>query len=512
VLKRITSLFRRRQLDRDLFEELEAHFAIKQFHLEQQGVPPREAARQARLALGNCTLWQESTRREWTLPTLESLLQDISYGFRLLNKDRAFTIVVLTTLTLGIGANTAIFQLLNALLWSPLPIDQPNRLIRIRATNLPSTDRAWTGGRATSPVERQQVPYPLYQLLAARTDLFAVTAAILGQGEFATEIDNAPHRLHASVISGSYFSVLGLKSVQGRLLTPSDDIQGGPPEGWSVVISHNIWTRLFNKSPKAVGALINIERVPYRVLGVAPPNFDGIHPGVAVELWLPMSSFESLYPKWNWRNNPSQWSTRPFARLRPGVSMEQARNTLHLISPSLLAEVKDTQLSGIDLKRHLSIQLDPVSARNGFSPIANSYGPVLLLLLGAAAAVLLLAITNLTNLLLARGSVRQSEIAVRLALGASHGRVRRQLIAETLLLAVTGAFLSILFARWATQALLTAVSRDNIRITLATDFDWQALAFLARLSQFAGIFGYFWFKTAPKCNDCSEAISKRAMR
>ncbi|MCX6613359.1 MAG: ADOP family duplicated permease [Acidobacteria bacterium] len=481
MLKRLRKLFDRSQLDQDLNDELESHLALKQLYFERQGLAPAEAARQARLSLGNTTNWQESTRRNWTFPTLEAIFQDITFGLRILRKDKAFTSVIVITLLLGIGANTAVFQLLDSLLWNPLPVEKPDQLVRIRATNLPPGERAWLNGKAVKPVERLQIPYPLYEELAKRQDLFSGIAGISGQGAFAVEIDNNPHRLQSSVVTGSYFPVLGIQPAAGRFLSPADDIQGGPPEGWGVVISHRIWTSIFNRRPEAIGARITIERLPFHILGVTPEDFEGIHPGSRREIWLPVSSFETMFPEWNWRTNPAQWTIQPFARLRPGVNLEQVRNTLHQLSPSLLDHVRDPKLSGDSLKHHRAIQLDPVSARSGFSPIVNSYSPVLWLLLGAAASVLLLAVLNLTNLLLARATARQSEIAIRLALGASATRVRVQLLVETLLLATAGGGLGLIFAQWATHALLASMARDNTTITLNTDLNWNVLAFLALL-------------------------------
>jgi predicted permease len=481
MIERLRKLFRRRELDQDLADELESHLALKQLYFERQGLAPEEAARRARLSLGNTTKWQESTRSHWTFPLVESLLRDIRFGARILQKDMAFSLVIAVTLMLGIGANTAIFQLLNGLLWNPLPVESPEQLVRIRAINLPPGERAWMSGKSVKPVERLQIPYPLYVELGKREDLFSGLAGIMGQGAFSVEINNNPHRLQSSVVTGSYFPVLGIRPALGRLLGAADDIPGGPAEGWGVVISHKIWTSIFNRSADAIGTRILVERFPYRVIGVAPENFDGIHPGSTREIWLPASSFETMFPDWNWRQNAAQWTVQPFGRLKRGVDLDQLRATLQKLSPTLLNQVRDPKLSGVDLERHLAIQLDPVPAKFGFSAIVNTYSPVLWVLLGAAAAVLLLAILNLTNLLLARASARQSEIAIRLALGASRGRVRTQFLVETLLLASAGATLGLLFARWATQALLASMARDNTTISLNTDLNWQVLTFLAVL-------------------------------
>jgi predicted permease len=479
--QRIRALFGRQQLDQDLRDELEAHIAHKQLSLERQGIPSLEAHRLARLALGNTSSTTEDVRQQWTFPIFESILQDLSYGLRLLRKDFAFTAIILFTLALSIGANTTVFQLLSALLWQPLPVSQPQELVRIRAINLPPTDKAWANGRSVKPTERLQVPYPLYRLLADRKDLFANIAGISGQGNFALDLGTSSQPVRTSVVTGSYFPVLGIKPAAGRLLQASDDIQGGPPEGWGIVISHRLWVRLFGQSPTAIGKRVLVERVPYQILGVAPQSFSGVHPGVEVDLYLPLSSFEAMFPEWNWRTNNSQWTIQSLARLKPGMPLAKTNAILHNISKDLLQEVRDPQLSDEALEHHKAILLDAAAAGNGFSYIVNNYSPILWLLLGAAFVVLLLAVTNLASLMLARTSARHHEMATRLALGASPSRLRRQLLLETLLLSLGGLMLGIIFSQWATQALLVANSTDESAVTLQTNLSWKALAFLSGL-------------------------------
>ncbi|MBM3760073.1 MAG: FtsX-like permease family protein [Acidobacteria bacterium] len=367
------------------------------------------------------------------------------------------------------------------MLWQPLPVSHPEQLARIRAINLPPTEKAWLNGRSVPATERLQLSYPLYRLIGDRKDLFADHAGIMGQGRFSLEVDENTHRAQSTVVSGSFFPLLGLKPAAGRLLGRADDIQGGPSNGWGAVISHKLWKRMFGASHGVVGKRVRIERISFEILGVAPEGFEGVHPGVEVELYIPISSFESMFPDWNWRTSNAHWTVQTFARLNPNASLSEVNQTLHKISEALLTEVAETKLNQEDLKHHKAIQLDAVPASSGFSHVVRNYSPILWLLLGAAGTVLLLAATNLANLTLARTRARRSEIATRLALGASYARLRRQLLLETSLLAIAGIALGVIFAEWATCGLLLAISNDGSALPLKIEPGWHGIAFLSLL-------------------------------
>jgi hypothetical protein len=294
---RLRSLLNRRRLDADLNEELAAHLAFKQESLEAEGLAAGEASRQARLALGNATAWKERTREQWILPRLEGLWRDVVFGSRRLAKDKIFTTVALLTLALGIGANTAVFTLLNSLLWRALPVREPGELVRIRVTNLPPTERAWAGGRAIEPSERRQISFPMYEALGRRQQIFDGICGRAGHGQMVVEIAGVPCRLRMSVVTGTYFAVLGVEPAIGRLLSPADDIPGGPPGGLGIVISHSTWSNIFARRADIVGTRITAQQVPFTIIGVAPPHFHGVNPGVEEDFWLPLSTFETLYPK-----------------------------------------------------------------------------------------------------------------------------------------------------------------------------------------------------------------------
>jgi putative ABC transport system permease protein len=476
-LERLKSLRDRRRLDQELDDELAAHLAFKHAALEREGLSTEEASRQAHLAVGNTAVWKEAARAEWTFPRLEDWWRDIVVGFRLLRKDRLFTAVALITLTLGIGANTAVFTIMNALLWRELPVREPDRLVRLRLTNLPPGERHWSSGKAVVPKERIQLSYPLFEVVAAQQQLFEGVLGVSGQGRAVVDVSGEAHRLRMSAVTGSYFGVLGVETIAGRTLRPEDDVPGGPEGGWAAVISDGAWSRLFGRDASAIGGAITIERIPFTVVGVAPQRFQGIHPGVDIEVWVPLSAYESLYPKWQWRTDPGMWMLQATARLKPGISLNQAAGQLTAMSASLLSAAKEPGLSGEDERHFLAMKLDAVPGRSGFSWLVESFGPALWMLLAAVAAVLLIAATNLTNLLLARSTARAHEISVRLALGASVGRIRRQLLIENSILAVAGTLGGVFFARWMASALMSGVAGPANSIQLAAPFDWRVAAF-----------------------------------
>jgi len=464
----------------DLDDEIAAHLAMKAERLRlDEGLSESEALAEARRRFGNRTLWKERAREERSLPFLEGLGRDIVFAGRLLGKDRRFSLLAIATLALGIGANTAFFSLLNALLWRPLPIERPDELVRLRAINLPPAEKAWLNGRATTPKERRQIPFSLYTALAKEGSLFRSAFGVAGHGEVSVGIGAETYRLWMTSVTGSYFDTLGVRASAGRLLTPADDTPGGPGDGWGAVLGDAAWERLFARSPQAIGAKLTVERVPFTVIGVAPPGFHGIHPGTSPDIWIPVSSFEATYPQWRWRTDPGAWMLQPFARLAPGVTPERARARLHSMSRGLLGAVPNQTLLGSDLDAFLAMKIDAEPARSGYSALVETFAPTLWMLLGAVALVLLIAAANLAGLTLARSTARRREITTRLALGASPGRVRRQLLVESALLVAIGCAAAIPLAIWLADAMPGAISNGSRTVALDVRPDATVALFLA---------------------------------
>ena len=458
ILAKLKALFRRDQLDADIREELAHHQAM-------QGKP------------GNRTYWQEETRAEWTFPRTEALAADTRFALRRLAKDKVFTLVAILTLTLGIGATTAVFSLINGLLWRPLPLNKPDELVRLVLTHLPPTERHWLDGKPVPALERTNISFALYDALTKRDQIFAGFFALGGSGDIYVDYQGVPRQANFGLATGSMFAALGLKPQAGRFFEATDDIAGGRPgNAWPAVISDALWTEMFQRSPSAIGAEIVADRIPFSVTGICPPEFKGLNPGSEFDLWLPLSSAESLYPEFRWRQDRSRSYLRPFARLKPGVTQQQAAQYLNAVAPALLAESIDPAKAGDQRKHHLAMHLEPRPGRSGFSMLAVSYRRPLTILLVAVGAVLLIAATNLTSLFLARAVARRHELAIRVSLGAPASRLRRELLLESLLLSIAGVIAGFVLGQTLSGWLQTLVSA-NIRID--TSFDLRMFAFLA---------------------------------
>jgi predicted permease len=417
----------------------------------------------------------------WRFPYWEGWWSDAAYAARLLRKDHVFTLVSLLTLTLGIGANTAIFSLLYGLFWRPLPVERPEELIRISLTNLPPTTRHWANGREVEVTEQRSLTYAMYEALNKRQQVFSGLFARAGGGNMHIELNGVPQRTDVTTVTGSFFPMLGLRPQIGRLLNESDDVPGGPASGWAVVISDAMWTRLFNRSLQALGASITIERVPFTIAGVAPRSFNGTNPGIEPQVFMPISAMEAIFPHWHWRTDPNSPMMLTQARLKPGVTIDQAAQHLAAIGAAVLEEAKDPGMAAEATRHFLAMKFEPHSSSAGEPWSAMRYGDSLWILLAAVAGVLLIAVTNLTNLFLARSTARGREIAVRLALGAPASRIRRQLLLESALLAAGGIAAGLIWANWLVRAAEAAVARQGSAIHVNTSLDLRMFAFLAAI-------------------------------
>ncbi len=470
-----------RRLEEEWRLEREHHLAMKEGALRGEGVSDEEAGRLARVAFGAGSRWQDPVRGAWVPLALEGFGQDLRYGMRVLLRDRGFALVALLTIGLGIGANAAIFALLNGLIWRALPVSAPEQLVRLRVTNLPKTDRQWRGGREVAPEDRLQVPYATYVSLSKQTDLFQGLFGVAGHGGMAVEANGEGRKLKSSTVTGTHFPVLGVRAAAGRLLDAREDRVGEPEGGWGVVLSYAAARSMFGSAEAAVGKAILVERVGMQVVGVAEEGFVGIHPGFAAEMWIPVSAFETMFPKWNWRTDSKHWMMQVFGRLREGARREDVAARLRAMSPALMEEVLPADTRGEDAAQHRAMKLDLLEARSGYSWFTIQYGPALWTMLGAVVAVLLIAVANLANLALARGTARREEIAVRLALGASRGRVLAQLLVEHGILAGAGLLLGLGLAVGIREALLLSMGGGGKAIPLDAPLDGRVLGFLAGL-------------------------------
>jgi len=385
-----------------------------------------------------------------------SLLQDVQYARRMLRKNPAFTVVAVMTLALGIGANTAIFSLENAVMLKMLPVKNPGELVVVG-------DPTEVHGRHMGDPQVNEFSYPLYRDIRDGSSVFT---GMLASGEAHRQrvtgdsIGEISSNATGVLVSGNYFSVLGVNALYGRVITPDDD--SAPGAHPVLVVSYGFWKNKLGENPSIVGQTLRINNFPFTVIGVAPPGFYGDTVGDAQDFWAPVTMQEQLINGRKWMEDYNASWLHVIARLKPGVTVEKAAANVNLVVQQLVSGPLKAKLSKDDLD-NLKADKVPVSAGGGgFSDLRGDFQQPLLLLMVIVALVLVIACVNVANLLLARASSRRKEFAVRVAIGAAPGRIVRQLLTESILLAFTGGALGLLLARWGTDALLKLSGNNDL--------------------------------------------------
>jgi predicted permease len=407
---------------------------------------------------------------------MSSLFQDLRYALRTLEKNPGFAAVAVLTLALGIGANTAIFSLLNAVMLRDLPVEKPQELV------LFGTGRA--GGSLDGFAETEMYSYPFYLEMKQNNEVFSELGAVLSLTfrKIHGSIGGSANleTMDVQLASGTYFSVLGVKPVLGRLFSQAEDEPAGAHP--VAVVSYSFWKRRFGCDPDVVGKTVRFESTVYSVIGVAPPQFFGTTVGESPDLWIPLSMEKQLSPGWNGLDDKWFQSLYILGRLRRGVTVREAQADVNLLAGQAWREQAGGTLTKQqeETLRHAHIALTPAS--RGISKLRFEFRLPLEILSGVVGLVLLIACANIANLLLARASTRQKEIAVRVALGAGRVRLMRQVLTESLLLGLLGAVLGVWFASWAGGALLAMVSRGSDTVPLDVAPDGRVLAFTLLVS------------------------------
>jgi putative ABC transport system permease protein len=389
------------------------------------------------------------------------LWHDILFAIKMLRKNPGFTTAAALTLALGIGANTAIFTLMDAILLKSLPVKQPEQLIELRTEYSSFSWQAFQHWR--------QHNQSLSGLIASSNKRF-----------YCVVEGAAPERVAGQYVTGDFFPVLGVSPVIGRTITPGDDRFGSPNA--VAVISDAYWARRFGRDPATLGKRIIVEDVPFTIVGVAPAEFFGLEVGSRIDLWAPLAT-EPLMQRPSLTSSAGYKWLQLVGRLKPGVSLEQARADLDLhFRPAVIEPELALRITPEIRRSVLNAKLRVEPAANGLSQLRRQFSKPLIILMIIVSLVLLIACANLANLLLARAATRQREIAVRLALGAGRARLIRQLLTESLLLALIGAAAGILLASAGTQYLLNLLASGRTRILLDVQPDARALVFTGTLS------------------------------
>lgn len=472
----LRTLFRKKRADGELSEELRSFLDMAADEKARQGLSRNDARRAVRLEHGSLEITKEEVRAAGWESFLETSWQDLRFAARMLRKSPGFTAVAALTLALGIGANTAIFSLMNAVLLRNLPVKNPSQLVLFGAGK-------WAGIQDEVPNRSWQLfSYPFYRQVQHDQSVFSDVTAIssMSSGPHGTIGESAEmEAFSAQLVSGTYFSTLGVNPILGRTFTEEDDrIPGGSPVA---VASYAWWKRRFGTDPSIVGQKMTIGSTVYTIIGVTPQEFFGTTVGESPDVWIPLSMEEVLPPGWNGLHDNMFQSLYIIARRRPEVTVEQAQTKVNVLFKQAALEMAGPQptkkqLDGI---QHAFIELNP--AARGLSQLRSQFSKPLRVLMAAVALVLLIACTNIANLLLARATSRQREIAVRISMGAGRRRVIRQLLTESLLLAMLGGILGVAVAFWADK-LLPVIVGAGPTSPLTVDLDSRVLVFALLVS------------------------------
>lgn len=449
-VSRLWGVFRRSDSAR-IQSEITEHIRLSTEDFERRGLDPQTARHEALRDFGETTCVVEDWRDQATLPSLESLLRDARYAIKGLLRVPTFTVAVVLTLSLGLGANLAIFRILSTVLLHPLPVREPESLVAFRAT---LNDK---------PVN---LSYTLYKEFAAKQHVFSSVLAFAPYSARTFDIGNrALANIQGRLVTGSYFNLLGVRPFRGRLLEEADD---GPNAPTVAVISHRFWRGSLNSRNDAIGMTLRVNQAPAVIVGIAPPDFFGETLGALPDFWMPLSDASALGT--DWLQRPEVLWLAPLARLRPGVTWAAAQ----VESRELFRRLSG---GGLVVSARDRWDISLLSGRRGVGDASERLSRHLWVLMALVVLVFLIACCNLSNLFLARMNARDHEFAIRLALGARRVRVLQQLFIESSVFALLGSAGGILIARVVTDQ-LTRLAARNLGIDIILGNDWRPITFI----------------------------------
>src|SRR6202167_4187824 len=470
LLIRLWMLIRRRQFDADLEEEIRLHLELREQEQVRAGLAPRDAHYAALRRFGNETLLHEESYMVWGWEWLESFVQDATYGSRAMLRSPGLTVVALLSLALGIGANPAIFSFLDAVMLRSLPVKDPAQLILL--------GNGTASGITDDFARTQLYSYPFYQRMRGENQVFSDTAAICSMTNSVhgyVEGRNESEPMNVQLVSGTYFATLGVRALVGRTLNDTDDnSEGDHPVA---VISYAWWKRSVARDPNVLNRQLRLGAMTYSIIGVAPPEFFGTKVGEAPDMWVPLSMIKAVPPNFGGYKDNFSESLLIMGRLKAGTSIAEATSNVNLLFRQILLGFPDAKLSQEHLQKLDKTRVPLTPMATGLSSLRRRFSEPLQILMAVVALVLLIACANIANLLLARSTARARELAVRQALGARRTRLIRQLLTESLILALFGGALGVAFASVANRLLLRMISGGLETIPLNVSIDLRLLAF-----------------------------------
>jgi predicted permease len=496
--RRLRMLVHRRQFDADIETEMRLHLEMRQQQHIEAGMTADEARYAAVRRFGNPTLLAEKSHTAWGWRWFEEFTQDAGYGLRLLHRNPSFTAVAVCTLALGIGANTAIFSLIDAVMLKMLPVEKPEQLVLLNwvALGWPYMIHSLTGdsnrdksGRSTST----SFSYPIFEDIRAHAHALSGVLAFADAGRVNVGISGETGVAQGQLVSGEFFNTLGVPASIGRTITPADDEPGANPVA---TLSYNYWVRRFGRDPQIIGKTVTVNGAVFTLVGVAAPEFFGVQPGASTDIWLPLRTQPLVDPGWIAYATPGEvskftarddWWVLIMGRLKPGESEQQLRAGLDVIVQQQSSGIQKPPAKPYPEEAADPPKVELMAAGGGLDELRSQFSEPLFILMCVVGLVLLIACANVANLLLVRAASRQKEIAVRLALGGGRARLIRQLLVESVLLALAGGAVGVSLAYWASGSLLKLISSGREPITLHVSPNLRVLGFTAAVSALTGI-------------------------